>query len=348
MKMMTVDIIIPTYKPDKKFLQLIERLSLQTVKARRIIVLNTEEKYFERLIFGTDFLEKYRNVEVYHHSKREFDHGRTRNSGVKRSDADAFICMTQDAVPENDRMTEELLKGLSGEGVAAAYARQLAGPESGILERFTREFNYPDGDCVKSAQDLERLGIKTYFCSNVCAAYDRKIFERLGGFIRHTIFNEDMIYAAKAVKAGYRIAYASGARVVHSHNYTNGEQFRRNFDLGVSQADHPEVFRSVPAESEGVKMVRTAARYLKRNKMSGRIPGLYVQSACKYAGFQLGKHYRRLPKALIMRCTMDKEYWQRDMLVKASGHIDPAAGYGRTDSEREMRSRTIKKNKRQP
>ena len=38
------------------------------------------------------------------------------------------------------------------------------------------------------------------------------------------------------------IAYEAEARVLHSHNYTNMQQLRRNFDLGVSQAEHPEVF----------------------------------------------------------------------------------------------------------
>ena len=55
-------------------------------------------------------------------------------------------------------------------------------------------------------------GIKTFFCSNVCAAYRREIYEELGGFVRHTIFNEDMIYAAKAVEAGYSVAYAADAQ----------------------------------------------------------------------------------------------------------------------------------------
>ena len=79
----------------------------------------------------------------------------------------------------------------------------------------------------------------------------REIYEELGGFVRHTIFNEDMIYAAKAVEAGYSVAYAADAQVVHSHNYTNGQQFHRNFDLGVSQAEHPEIFAAYPSESEG-------------------------------------------------------------------------------------------------
>lgn len=73
-----------------------------------------------------------------------------------------------------------------------------------------------------------------------------------------------MIYAAKAVEAGYAIAYAADARVIHSHNYTNVQQFQRNFDLGVSQAEHPEVFAAYPSESEGKRMVKDVTAYLRK------------------------------------------------------------------------------------
>lgn len=310
-KTRTVDVIIPTKKPGKQFLALLEKLSAQTVVPSRIIVMNTEEKYFERLTYGTHFMEKYQNVEVYHLSGREFDHGRTRNDGVRHSDADVFVCLTQDAVPQDDRLIEELLNGLSEKNAAVSYGRQLPASDAQILERFTRQFNYPDASCVKSKEDLERLGIKTYFCSNVCAAYDRKIFDSLGGFIRHTIFNEDMIYAAKAVQAGYRIVYAAKAQVVHSHNYTNVEQFKRNFDLGVSQADHPEIFDKVPSESEGIRMIKQTVQYLKEQKQARKIPALFVKSGFKFVGYRMGKSYRRLPRKLVLKCSMNRRYWER-------------------------------------
>jgi len=307
----TVDVIIPTYKPGKQFFTLLKMLSRQTVPVSRIIVMNTEEKYFDRLVYGTDFAEKYRNVEVYHLSSFEFDHGRTRNEGAKRSDAEVFVCLTQDAMPQNERMIEELLKGLSQKDVAVAYGRQLPAEDCHILERFTRGFNYPEKPCIKSKADLERLGIKTYFCSNVCAAYDKEIFKKQGGFIRHTIFNEDMIYAAGAVQAGYRIAYVPKAEVIHSHNYTNMEQFRRNFDLGVSQADHPEIFENVLSESEGIRMVKQNIRYLQEHGAAGQIPALIVKSGFKFIGYRLGKSYQRLPRKLVVKCSMNRNYWKR-------------------------------------
>lgn len=65
--------------------------------------------------------------------------------------------------------------------------------------------------------------------------YRRSIYEKLGGFVKHTIFNEDMIFAGKLIQEGYAIAYVAEARVVHSHNYTNRQQLHRNFDLAVSR-----------------------------------------------------------------------------------------------------------------
>ena len=101
---------------------------------------------------------------------------------------------------------------------------------------------------------MGRLGIKTYFCSNVCAMYSRKIYNVIGGFTHKTIFNEDMVYAGNACQKGYAICYVPEAGVIHSHNYSCGQQFHRNFDLGVSQTDHPEIFGGISSESEGKRI----------------------------------------------------------------------------------------------
>jgi len=308
-----VDVIIPTYKPDQKFLDLMEKLAHKTVPVNRIIIMNTEQKYFDRLIYGTSFSKKYRNVLVKHLSRREFDHGRTRNSGVRCSETPVFVMMTQDAVPADEFLIEELLRGLAQENVAVSYGRQLAWEGCSEAEKFTRNFNYPPEGTVKTGEDLGRLGIKTYFCSNVCAAYKRDIFDALGGFIKHTIFNEDMIYAAGAISAGYGIAYLPEAKVYHSHDLSCGEQFHRNFDLGVSQAEHPEIFEKVPSESEGMKLVKLTIAHLKEKKLWLQIPGVIVKSGFKYLGYLLGKNYRKLPEKLVVRCSAgtSREYWNR-------------------------------------
>lgn len=330
---MKVDVIIPAYKPDKTFFKLIDMLEKQTHPVQKIIIMNTEEKYFEKLIYGNRSLENYYNIKVYHLSKKEFDHGYTRHLGVKKSDAEVFVMMTQDAIPTDYELIEKLIKPLEQTGVATAYARQLPKEDCGIIESYTRTFNYPQESIIKSHQDLDKLGIKTYFCSNVCCAYRRDIYDELGGFLRHAIFNEDMIYAAKAVQQGYKIAYVAEAQVFHSHNYTCSQQFHRNFDLGVSQADHPEVFANVPSEGEGIRSVKATAGYLKSVKKSSLIPKLVLQSGSKYVGYLLGKNYKKFPKKWVLSWTMNKEYWNHEARKRDVSKIDATKGYGRTVEE---------------
>jgi rhamnosyltransferase len=307
---MKIDVIIPIYKPGPELFTLLDKLEAQSVRAENIILMNTGKKYFEALIEGMAFADKYPNVKVYHLTKKEFDHGTTRRQAVGYCQGEVFVMMTQDAMPADPFLLERLVEGLSGT-VAVAYARQLAGSDSSELEKVSRMFNYPEHSQVKTKADLKNMGIKTFFCSNVCAAYRRDVYEELGGFVGHTIFNEDMIYAAGAIRANYGVAYVAKARVVHSHNYTNICQLRRNFDLGVSQAQHPEVFGAVTSEAEGKRFVKAAWGYFKKGRQLYKFPGFCLQCGFKYAGYLLGKHYDRLPRSLVLRLTTNKEYWER-------------------------------------
>lgn len=307
---MKVDVIIPTYRPQKRFLDLIAMLEKQTQRVNRIIVMNTEKEKLEELVDIPAFLSEHPQVCLFHLTQAQFDHGATRMAAAKKSDADVFVCMTQDALPANADLIRNLTAAFAGQtNVAAAYARQLPEEDCNIIERYTRQFNYPETSKVKGKEDIPALGIKTFFCSNVCAAYRRDVFEKLGGFVSHTIFNEDMIYAAKAVKAGYRIAYEAKAAVIHSHNYTAMQQFKRNFDLGVSHAQYPEIFADVPPEGEGMKLVQKTALFLAKRRPV-LLPRLFFHSAAKLLGYRLGKRYEKLPTWLILRCTMQKSYWK--------------------------------------
>ena len=318
---MNVDVIVPVYKPDHKFECLLRMLVQQTKQPSNIIVLNTEilpeystsaikqriEKAVKDMqIPGTGEI----NIEVHSIKKQNFDHGGTRKYGASLCKSNYFLCMTQDAVPKDNKLIEKLLEPFSDGSVAAAYGRQLADESAGIIETYTRIFNYPEIGSVKSKEDKKRLGIKTYFCSNVCAIYRRDCYEEVGGFVEKTIFNEDMILASKLIEKGYRIAYAADAKVIHSHNYSASEQFHRNFDLGVSHLEFKEIFSSVPSESEGIKLVKRTISYLADQKEYLAIIDFIVQSAAKYFGYFMGKHYIYLPMKLVRACSMNKGYWR--------------------------------------
>lgn len=301
----TVDVIIPTLRPDVTFLHLIEKLNSQSYPIQNIIVINTEEK-----LFGIHEINNYNNVLVKHITLDEFDHGATRDMGARMSDADIVVFMTQDAMPDNELLIESLVNCFDSKEIGAVYARQLPTMSCKEIERFTRSFNYPEHDSVKSQADINRLGIKTYFCSNVCAAYDKELYLSLGGFIRHTIFNEDMIFASKIIQSGRKIKYCSAARVIHSHNYTNIQQLRRNFDLGVSQKDNEEIFVGLKSEGEGLRLVWQTAIHCIKIAKPWLVIDLFFKSGFKYIGYRLGLGYQRLPKWLIFKLTMNKSYWR--------------------------------------
>ena len=204
MSQYTVDVMIPTYKPGQEFAELLPRLLKQTYPIRSIRVVNTGKKFW-----NPAWEQLSDKIMVEHIQPSEFDHGGTRRAMAESSDADLLLFMTQDAMPYDNACVEHLVEKFSLPHVKAAYARQLPRDDCRTLERFTRGFNYPDESDIKDAGDLPKLGVKTFFCSNVCAMYDRRTYEELGGFVESTLFNEDMIYAGHLVQAGYAIAYAA-------------------------------------------------------------------------------------------------------------------------------------------
>ena len=100
----TVDIIIPTYRPDREFGKLLHRLEEQEYCPDRILVMNTGEQYWNRE------WEKCSLLEVHHLEQKDFDHGGTRKRAAELSHADIMIFMTQDALPADRKVIGNLAK----------------------------------------------------------------------------------------------------------------------------------------------------------------------------------------------------------------------------------------------
>ena len=309
----SVNVILPTYQPDERFLELLLRLDAQMHRPQKLVIINTEERFWKA------FADRHQSVlakitipmEISHIPKEDFDHGATRNLAAQKCGGEYLLMMTMDALPADRRLVGELLEAFRDERVAVAYARQLPRKNATLLERWTRTFNYPAASQVKGIEDLDRLGIKTFFCSDVCAMYRRDVFQEAGGFEEPAIFNEDMVLAAGLMRRGFRVCYRAEAKVYHSHNYGGMKQLSRNFDLGVSQVDHPEVFEGISSEKEGIRMVLGQAAKLAGSCHFGTVLQLFWLSGCKWIGFFLGRHYKSLPEWLILRITMNKGFWNR-------------------------------------
>lgn len=324
--MSSYDVVIPIYHPVKfEFVRQIQMLLGQSHLPGKIILMLTKEAS------GVDEKELYAwareaeedrglspetvpEVEVHSLLKTDFDHAGTRNAGASFAGAqtDFLLFLTQDARPLTENLAGKMKEVFEREPrVAVVYAKQVAGENAPEAEKISRAFNYADRPLLKGKEDEERLGIKTYFCSNACAMYRLSVFHHLNGFEAPAIFNEDMVYAHKAVQAGYWIAYEPEAKVEHSHRYTSEEQFRRNFDNGVSQAMHPEVFQGLSSEKEGKKLLKQTVHELAGAGKWQQIPPFFWQCVCRYAGFFLGRRYRLLPQFLVKRCAMNVAFFQK-------------------------------------
>ena len=267
-----VDVIIPVYRPDEKLEKLIERLNQQTVEPAHIFFMQTMTEDEAEDTRVRKILEKSKHGTIVPIGKLEFDHGGTRNKGAQMSEAEFMLFMTQDAVPEDPVLIEKLLQAVQQKDtIAAAYGRQLPDDKVGVIETYTRQFNYPEESLIKGKEDLPRLGIKTYFCSNVCAMYRRDIYLKMGGFVTKTIFNEDMIFAGKLIQEGYE---------------------------------------SVKSESEGIRLVKQTASYLLHKGKWYLVPDLVMQSGFKFIGYKLGLRYEKLPMWFIRKVTMNPRFWR--------------------------------------
>ena len=155
-----VDVIIPVYRPEEdKLTRLIDKLNAQTMKPEHVFFMQTKVNRVEDEKIRM-MLEKADHAVITPVEKKDFDHGGTRNFGASLSKAEFMLFMTQDAVPVDEHLIEHVMHAMISERVAVAYGRQLPNDQVGVIEHYTRQFNYPDVSRTKSKEDLPKLGIQ--------------------------------------------------------------------------------------------------------------------------------------------------------------------------------------------
>jgi rhamnosyltransferase len=344
-----VSVIIPTLNAGPNFAVLLKRLQEQSCPPHEIIIIDSESTD------GTPQIAKGMGARVLEIKRSQFDHGGTRNRAADAATGQILMFMTQDAMPENKHLIKELIaplffsskktdqlakiktdgpdstqtgilqaeaNGQTSTTVAMAYGRQLPYPDATPIEKLARESNYPETPRLQSYEDVEKLGLKAFFCSNVCSAVTKDMFLRMGKFQEPVIFNEDLFMSAKLILSGYRIAYCPEAKVIHSHNYSIKQQFKRFFDNGVSLSLNPMIrpYRSVGGA--GSRMVLDQVKGLWRQNKAHHIPRLIAESGAKWMGFKLGNYHHRLPNGLVKRFSMHKGIWQH--ISNISGQAEQA------------------------
>lgn len=297
-----ISVVVPTLNGGEAFIRLMEALRTQSVPAEILVVDSSSTD-------GTGTQAEARGARIITVRREDFDHGGTRNLGLRAAAGDPVVFMTQDALPVDNRLIENLTAPLEDRTIAYCYGRQIARPDATPPERFTRAFNYPEVPVIKGKAEIATLGIKAFFCSNVCAAVRREAFETVGGFPERIISNEDMILAGKLIVSGYRVAYQPLAAVHHSHRYSLVQQFQRYFDIGVSLNRNRQILETTGPDREGRRFLRSQISSLARQQAWVWIPYVCAQALAKYAGFRLGLSEDRIPWRLRRLLSMHKHFW---------------------------------------
>ena len=295
-KNINVSIAIPTYKPNDILIKSLNRLLNQNCSFNKILIINSNENSFFENFTDNNILEfnnllKSNNIQIVHIKKEDFKHSKTRNFAFDLLNDDYVLFMTQDALPYDDYLIDNLYNKMMIKNVGVCYGRQIAYENSKYSEKLVREFNYPTYDIVKKKNTVNKYNIKNYFSSNVCSMYNSKIFNAIGRFDEKLDFNEDMVYSYKLINAGYDLYYCSNAIVYHSHNYNYIEQYKRNFLIGKSQKQYDYIFNKLSNENEGIKLFKYVEfNLIKKCKILSAID-FFIETIFRYLGFINGKRY---------------------------------------------------------
>lgn len=223
---MNIDIICPLYNAEKD----IESLNKSLLKQKNVnlneikyVLTESKDKTEEKLV---NLNLKYRKIK-----KEEFSHGLTREIEAFESKADILVFITQDIKILRDDWLYNLTRSIIEGQVDACYSRQLC--DNNTIEKYTRECNYPENSKIVSIDDIEELGLKTFFFSDASSAIKRETFIKLNGYDhKKLIINEDMYIAYKLIMNGYKIKYCADSEVVHSHVFTLKQYYNRYKDTG--------------------------------------------------------------------------------------------------------------------
>ena len=279
-----VSVIIPTLNAEKEIEVILTQLEKQTLPPMEILVIDSGSND------GTiQTAEKHRLVRTIQIPAASFNHGGTRDLAAKETRGDILLFLTQDAVPADENMISCLVKGLKEPGVAAAYARQIPKENVTPRERYVREFSYPAYGDIHDLDSVQRLGLCAFYLSNACAAYVKDIYISMGGFEKNVRSNEDMLFAARAIREGYKVIYVAEARILHSHNLSLREQYCRNRLQGYELARHRNLLISDSPASVGIAMMKHVTRRLWKEGRIGSWIHFLADCAVRWIGNRAGR-----------------------------------------------------------
>jgi rhamnosyltransferase len=296
---MGVSVVIPTKNGERYIKDLLESLRAQTAKPEIVVIDSSSRDK------TPEIAKRYADVFVSIREE-EFNHGLTRNLGVEISKGDIVVFFSQDALPENDKTLEVLIKPIEEGKVVLSYARHIPPPGTKPPEVFFRLFSYPPKSEIRSAEDIPKYGLKTFSNSNVCSAYLKSALLEIGGF-RRVILSEDLLACAMLVLRGYKVMYNAEAKVFHAHDYPPFKLFQRYFSIGVFYAEN-RWLKKYGGRGDTLRFILEQMEYLSENAPFW-IPYAILEDFVRVLGLIMGLNYRLIPKRFLGHLSGYKSYF---------------------------------------
>lgn len=165
-----------------------------------------------------------------------FNHGATRDLAISLASADLVVLMVQDAIADGPGVLAALTAPFDDPKVAGVYARQIPQPDADLITK--RNLNqWVTGRSQREVRQMSSLAWydalppmeKYLFCNfdNVCSAIRKPVWQehRFGAIS----FGEDIDWAERVLKAGYKIVYEPAAAVIHSHDRPMSYEYKRTY-----------------------------------------------------------------------------------------------------------------------
>ena len=168
--------------------------------------------------------------------QREFDHGATRDRGIRETTGDVVVLLVQDATLQGRDWLAKMVAPFEDPDVAGVWCRQVPRPKcQPVLDRRIR--GWPGRGGVVSKRQLEpgqQLSELKPFdqlmhsaFDNVASAVRRTVWERFPLGPRR--FGEDVYFGKRVIEAGLAIAHQGEAAVIHSHDRSAWSEGKRTF-----------------------------------------------------------------------------------------------------------------------
>jgi GT2 family glycosyltransferase len=230
---MTVDVIVVTWRGRELIAPCLERLRLQTVARRVIVVDNASQD-------GTVELVRERFPEVV---LVELDDnvgfGRAVNAGVARGDGEAVVLVNNDLECEPEFVAELVAPLQADPSVGMVAGMTLLPDGSGRVDGFGIELDRTLAAYNRLRFERPRAATgRLAGPSGGAAAYRRAAFEQAGGFDERLFaYGEDVDLALRLRRLGWQAAAAPNARGVHLGGATLGvDSPRQRWLAGFARA----------------------------------------------------------------------------------------------------------------